>query len=120
MDRVIFVVPYTSIIDQNAKTVRNILEVPEDAVTPGSIVLEHHSNLLPEQQTWRNKLLTENWDAPVVFTTTVQLLETLFGGGTRSARRMHQLSKAILIFDEIQTLPLKCVHMFNNAMNFLV
>jgi len=120
MDRVIFVVPYTSIIDQNAKTVRNILEVKEDAVTPGSIVLEHHSSLLPEQQTWRNKLLTENWDAPVVFTTTVQLLETLFGGGTRSARRMHQLSKAILIFDEIQTLPLKCVHMFNNAMNFLV
>jgi CRISPR-associated endonuclease/helicase Cas3 len=120
MDRVIFVVPYTSIIDQNAKTVRNILEVREDAVTPGSIVLEHHSNLLPEQQTWRNKLLTENWDAPVVFTTTVQLLETLFGGGTRSARRMHQLSNAILIFDEIQTLPLKCVHMFNNAMNFLV
>ncbi len=120
MDRVIFVVPYTSIIDQNAKTVRNILEVPEDAVTPGSIVLEHHSNLLPEQQTWRNKLLTENWDAPVVFTTTVQLLETLFGGGTRSARRMHQLTNAILIFDEIQTLPLKCVHMFNNAINFLV
>ncbi|HEY6763743.1 MAG TPA: CRISPR-associated helicase Cas3', partial [Candidatus Sulfotelmatobacter sp.] len=120
MDRVIFVVPYTSIIDQNAKTVRNILEAPEETVTPGSIVLEHHSNLLPEQQTWRNKLLTENWDAPVVFTTTVQLLETLFGGGTRSARRMHQLSKAILVFDEIQTLPLKCVHMFNNAMNFLV
>jgi CRISPR-associated endonuclease/helicase Cas3 len=120
MDRVIFVVPYTSIIDQNAKTVRDILEAPEEAVTPGSIVLEHHSNLLPEQQTWRNKLLTENWDAPVVFTTTVQLLETLFGGGTRSARRMHQLSNAILIFDEIQTLPLKCVHMFNNAMNFLV
>jgi CRISPR-associated endonuclease/helicase Cas3 len=53
-------------------------------------------------------------------TTTVQLLETLFGAGTRGARRMHQLAKAILVFDEIQTLPVKCVHMFNNAMNFLV
>ncbi len=120
MDRVIFVVPYTSIIDQNAKTVRNILETQQGGVSPGSIVLEHHSTLLPEQQTWRNKLLTENWDAPVIFTTTVQLLETLFAGGTRSARRMHQLANAILIFDEVQTLPLKCVHMFNNAMNFLV
>jgi CRISPR-associated endonuclease/helicase Cas3 len=120
MDRVIFVAPYTSIIDQNADAVRKILEAPAPGATPGSVVLEHHSNLLPERHSWRNKILTENWDAPVIFTTTVQLLETLFGGGTRGARRMHQLAKAILVFDEIQTLPVKCVHMFNNAMNFLV
>lgn len=120
MERVIFVIPYTSIIDQNADHVRKILEPTAAGVQPGSVVLEHHSNLLPERHTWRNKLLTENWDAPVVFTTTVQLLDTLFGAGTRGARRMHQLSKSVIVFDEIQTLPVRCVHLFNNAMNFLV
>jgi CRISPR-associated endonuclease/helicase Cas3 len=118
MARVIYVIPYTSIIDQNAEEIRKILEAK--GVEPGSIVLEHHSNLLPERETWRNKILSENWDAPVVFTTAVQLLEALFASGTRGARRMHQLANAVLIFDEIQTLPVQCVHMFNNAINFLV
>jgi CRISPR-associated endonuclease/helicase Cas3 len=89
-------------------------------VEPGSVVLEHQSNLTPEEQTWRNKILSENWDAPVIFTTTVQLLETLFGAGTRGARRMHQLANTVIVFDEIQTLPVNCVHLFNNAINFLV
>ena len=65
-------------------------------------------------------MLTENWDAPVIYTTNVQLLEALFGAGTRGARRMHQLANAVIIFDEIQTLPVNCVHIFNNAINFLV
>ena len=82
-------------------------------------MLEHHSNITPEQQTWREKILSENWDAPVVYTTMVQFLETLFGAGTRGARRMHQLANAVLIFDEVQTLPIKCTHLFNNAVNFL-
>ncbi len=118
MDRVIYVIPYTSIIDQNAKVVRDILEPTKD--DRGRVVLEHHSNLTSEQQGWKEKMLTENWDAPVVFTTSVQLLEALFGGGTRGARRMHQLANAVLIFDEIQTLAVNCVHLFCNAMNFLV
>jgi CRISPR-associated endonuclease/helicase Cas3 len=118
MDRVICVIPFTSIIDQNAKVVRDILEPTKD--DRGRVVLEHHSNLTSEQQGWREKMLTENWDAPVIFTTSVQLLEALFGGGTRGARRMHQLANTVLIFDEIQTLPLNCVHLFCNAMNFLV
>lgn len=119
LDRVIYVIPYTSIIDQNAAVTRGILEPESAPEDQGRIVLEHHSNLTPEQQSWRDKLLTENWDAPVVFTTMVQFLESLFSGGTRGARRMHQLANAILVFDEVQTLPLKCVHMFNNAINFL-
>ncbi|NTU74397.1 CRISPR-associated endonuclease Cas3'', partial [Candidatus Roizmanbacteria bacterium] len=118
MDRVIYIIPFTSIIDQNALVARQILE--HEGVTPGSIVLEHHSNLTPEQQTWRSKVISENWDAPIVFTTTVQFLETLFGSGTRGARRMHQLANSVLIFDEIQTLPVNCIHLFNNAINFLV
>ncbi|MEC4678638.1 MAG: CRISPR-associated helicase Cas3' [Nitrospirota bacterium] len=118
MDRIIYVIPYTSIIDQNADVVRKILE-PEQSLR-GSIVLEHHSNLTPEQQSSRGKILSENWDAPVIFTTMVQLLETLFGAGTRGARRMHQLANTVLIFDEIQTVPINTVHLFCNAINFLV
>lgn len=117
LDRVIYVIPFTSIVDQNAEVVRRILE-PE-GVKVGSVVLEHHSNLTPDKQSWRSKMLSENWDAPVVYTTTVQLLETLFGSGTRGARRLHQLANSVLIFDEIQSLPVNCVHLFNNAMNFL-
>jgi len=114
LDRIIYVIPYTSIIDQNASEVAKIF----DGISK-EIVLEHHSNLVPEKDTYRNRILSENWDAPIVFTTSVQLLETLFGGGTRSVRRMHQLAKSVIIFDEIQTLPIKTVHMFNNAINTL-
>ncbi|WP_415037052.1 CRISPR-associated helicase Cas3' [Azonexus sp.] len=119
LDRVIYVIPFTSIIDQNAKVVRDILEPDEFPQDKGKVVLEHHSSVTPEKQTWREKMLCENWDAPVIYTTMVQLLETLFGSGTRGARRMHQLAHAVLIFDEIQTLPIRCVHLFNNAINFL-
>jgi CRISPR-associated endonuclease/helicase Cas3 len=115
MDRIIFVIPYTSIIDQNAKQVREILEVKGE-----SIVLEHHSNLAPEKVGFREKVLSENWDVPIVFTTMVQFLETLFGSGTRAPRRMHQLANSVIVFDEIQSLPINCVHLFNNAVNFLV
>lgn len=119
LDRIIYVIPFTSIIDQNANVVRDILEPDEFPQDMGKVVLEHHSSVTPEKQTWREKMLCENWDAPVVYTTMVQLLETLFGSGTRGARRMHQLANAVLIFDEIQTLPIRCVHLFNNAINFL-
>lgn len=117
LDRIIFVIPFTSIIDQNAQVVRDILET--ETKEEGQIVLEHHSNLLPEIQNWKSKILTENWDAPVIYTTSVQLLETMFGGGTGSARRMHQLANSVIVFDEIQTLPIKTVHMFCNAVNYL-
>jgi CRISPR-associated endonuclease/helicase Cas3 len=118
LERIFYVIPFTSIIDQNADVVRNILEPP--GVVPGSIILEHHSNLTPERETWRTKLYAENWASPVIFTTTVQFLQAIFGAGTRDARRMHQLANAVIIFDEAQTVPMKCVHLFNNAINFLV
>ena len=119
LDRIIYIIPFTSIIDQNAKVVRDVLE-PADALQDrGRVVLEHHGSLTPEQQTWREKVLCESWDAPVIYTTMVQLLEVLFGAGTRGARRMHQLSRAVLVFDEVQTLPVKCAHLFNNSINFL-
>lgn len=117
LDRIIFIIPYTSIIEQNAKAVRDVIESEEDE---RPWVLEHHSNLEPDKQTWQSKLFTENWDSPIVFTTMVQFLEVCFAGGTQSPRRFHQLAKAILVFDEIQTLPIQCVHMFCNALSFLV
>jgi len=117
LDHIIYIIPYTSIIDQNAKEIRKILERDGDEYP---WVLEHHSNLEPEQQTWYAKLSSENWDAPVIFTTMVQFLEVLFGRGTRGARRMHNLAKSIIIFDEIQSLPVNCVHLFCNGLQFLV
>jgi CRISPR-associated endonuclease/helicase Cas3 len=118
MDRIIYVVPFTSIIDQNARGARSVFAPLESDGRP--IVLEHHSNLTPEQDTSESKLLSENWDAPIIYTTAVQFLETLFAGGTRGARRLHQLANAVIIFDEIQTIPIRTVHLFNNAINFLV
>lgn len=118
MERVIYVSPYISIVDQNAQVVRKVLE-PEGCEF-ASIVLEHHSNLTPDKESWRGGVLAENWDAPVVFTTAVQVLESLFGGGTRAVRRMHALANAVIIFDEVQTLPVRMIHLFNNAVNFLV
>ena len=111
LDRIIYIIPYTSIIDQNAQAVREILG--EDWV------LEHHSNLEPEKQSWQDKLLSENWDKPIVFTTMVQFLDAWFVGGTRGARHIHPMTNAVLIFDEIQTLPVKCVHLFCNVLNWL-
>jgi len=117
LERIIYIIPYTSIIEQNAKVIREIVEHKSDT---RPWVLEHHSNLEPEQQTWQSKLVSENWDAPIVLTTMVQLLETLFSSGTKGVRRLHQLANSVLVFDEIQTLPINCVHIFCNVMNFLV
>jgi len=118
MDRVIYVSPYISIADQNAQVVREVLEPA--GCDYASIVLEHHSNLTPEKESWRGSVLSENWDAPVVFTTAVQVLEALFSGGTRSVRRLHALANTVIVFDEVQTLPVRMIHLFNNAVNLLV
>ncbi len=120
LDRVIFISPYISIVDQNAQVARDMLEPKEAAY--GTVVLEHHSNLAEEdgkREHWRRKILAENWDAPVVFTTMAQVLEALFGGGTRAVRRAHAMAKAVLVFDEVQTLPVRLAHLFNNAVNLL-
>ena len=118
MERVVYVSPYISIVDQNAEVVRRVLE-PKGCPF-ASIVLEHHSNLTPDKESWRGGVLAENWDAPVVFTTAAQVLEALFGSGTRAVRRMHALANAVIVFDEVQTLPVRTIHLFNNAVNFLV
>jgi len=111
-DRIFYIIPYTTIIDQNAKEIRDILG-RED------IILEHHSNIISDNESEDYKLLTERWDSPIILTTMVQFLDTLFNGGTQGVRRMHNFANSIIIFDEIQTIPIKCINMFNSAINFL-
>lgn len=115
MDRIIYIIPYTSIIDQNAETVRSLLKSKglED------ILLEHHSNLSDEEDTEKNRVYAENWDSKIIYTTMVQFLETLFSGGTSSARRLHNLANAVIIFDEVQTIGIKNIFLFNCALKYL-
>jgi len=117
-DRILYIIPFTTIIDQNAKEIKDILG-HED------MILEHHSNLIidyskdNDEDLEAYKLLTERWDSPIILTTMVQFLDTLFSGGTQGARRIHNLANSVIIFDEIQAIPIKCINMFNSAMNFL-
>lgn len=115
-DRIFYIIPFTTIIDQNAKDIKDILG-HED------IILEHHSNLIVDKDSEdlqeNYKFLTERWDSPIILTTMVQFLDTLFSGGTQGVRRMHNLANSIIIFDEIQAIPIKCISMFNSAINFL-
>ncbi|MFT5874738.1 MAG: CRISPR-associated endonuclease/helicase Cas3 [Clostridium sp.] len=111
-DRIFYIIPFTTIIDQKAKDIKDIL-------CRDDIILEHHSNLVVDNQQEDYKLLTERWDSPIVLTTMVQFLDTLFSGGTQGVRRMHNLANSIIIFDEIQAIPIKCINMFNSAINFL-
>ena len=97
LQRVVVVIPYTSIIEQNAEVYREALG--RDAV------VEHHSGLDPETETPRNRIACENWDAPIVVTTSVQLFESLFANRSSACRKLHNLARAVIILDEVQTLP---------------
>ncbi|WP_433945552.1 CRISPR-associated helicase Cas3' [Paenibacillus sp. SN-8-1] len=120
-ERIIYIVPYTTIIEQNAGDIRDIIQDDD-------MILEHHSNVIEEAQPGddtydsrmkKSRLARDNWDRPIIFTTMVQFLNTLYAKGTRNNRRMHQLANAVLIFDEVQSVPVKCVSLFNAALNFL-
>ena len=107
--RIIFAVPYLSILEQTAKTYRNILQ----PLFGDAYLLEHHSlaGLTdsqgddPEKERLR-RLSSENWDAPLVLTTNVQLLESLFSNRPSACRKLHRLDKSVILFDEAQSLPL--------------
>lgn len=109
--RVIFVIPFTSIVEQNAKVFREALGPLGEAA-----VLEHHSAFVarpprdePEHFQAREKLrlAMENWDAPVVVTTAVQFFESLFAARPAQCRKLHNIGGSVVILDEAQTLPLK-------------
>lgn len=101
MKRVIYVIPYNSIIEQNAAVFKKILGDEN--------VLEHHSNFNYDdssEKLIRQRLATENWDVPVVVTTTVQFFESLFANRSSKCRKLHNIADSVIIFDEAQMLPL--------------
>lgn len=116
--RVIFTSPLLSILDQNAQVLR-------EYIGDDSLLLEHHSNVIrqkPEVDTDEldpKELMAENWDAPIIITTLVQLLNTLFDGRTTCIRRFQALCNCVLVIDEVQTVPPRMLTLFNLAMNFL-
>lgn len=114
--RIIFTSPLLSILDQNAKEIRKYIQ-------NDSLILEHHSNLIPieenDQQLDERELLTETWEAPIIITTLVQLLNALFSGKTICIRRFHSLCNSVIVIDEVQTVPSKMLSLFSLAINFL-
>ena len=100
-DRIIIVIPYTSIIVQTAAVLRNIFGAEN--------VVEHHSNLQPDSNDERSpsQLATENWDAPIIVTTNVQFFESLYACRTSRCRKLHNICNSVVILDEAQMLPVE-------------
>lgn len=108
LGRVVFAVPFISVTEQVAKTCREVLDVDGDAV------LEHHSNVAVDEEiqtggSLRRRLATENWDMPVVVTTTVQLLESLFSNRPTACRKLHRLAGSVIVIDETQSIPWRLI-----------
>ena len=101
----IYVIPYTSIIEQNAAVFKDALGTEN--------VVEHHSNvtfdpkITSSETVQRQQLACENWDAPVIVTTAVQFFESLFSNKPSKSRKLHNISDSVIIFDEAQMLPIQ-------------
>jgi len=97
--RIIYVIPFTSIIEQNASVFRNMLG--DDAV------LEHHCNFIPDEVDWKTRLSSENWDAPIVVTTNVQFFNSFYSRKPSKCRKLHNVANSVVIFDEVQAIPVE-------------
>src|SRR5699024_8532579 len=107
MARIFYVIPFNTILDQNARDIRAALG------GYGSI-LEHHANVVVEDEGERMQYrrLTERWDSHMILTSMVQFLNALYRCENTNARRMHRLMRSVIVFDEIQALPSKCRVLF--------
>ena len=114
--KLIFTSPLLSILEQNAAVIRNY-------VGNDDLILEHHSNVVltepSREQLDERELMVQNWDAPIIITTLVQLLNCLFDGKTTSIRRFQALCNSVIVIDEVQTVPTKLLSLFNLAIRFL-
>lgn len=98
--RVIIALPFTSIIEQNARVYREVF-----AGFGENAVVEHHSNTDPQRESETNRLQAENWDAPIIVTTNVQFFESLFAARTSRCRKVHNIAGSVIVLDEVQALP---------------
>lgn len=100
--RVVYAIPYTSIIEQTADVFRGVFETLGD-----DVVVEHHSNLDVDErkEDHANRLAAETWDAPLIVTTNVQLFESLHAARTTRCRMLHNLAGSVIVLDEAQMLP---------------
>lgn len=122
LGRVVFAVPFISITEQNAQVYRDMLD-PVEGEAGGPVVLEHHSSAdlhsSKASAVWA-RLAAENWDAPVVVTTTVQLFQSLFANRPSAMRKLHRLAGAVIVLDEVQALPDRLLAPILSALRGLV
>ncbi len=104
--RVIYVIPFTSIIEQNAEVFRKVFQPLAEKGVPDP-VLEHHSALDAGKESLLTRLAAENWDAPLVVTTSVQFYESLFSHRPGRCRKLHNLVRSVIILDEVQKIPVE-------------
>ncbi len=122
--RIIVVIPFTSIIEQTAKVFRDLFK----PIFGSDYVLEHHSAIAWEEldsvnqdaedaQIRRARLAAENWSSPLVVTTSVQFFESLFAHRPSRCRKLHNIARSVVIFDEVQTLPTRLVPSLLSGVN---
>lgn len=114
MDRIIYVIPYTSIIEQNAQVFKDILGEANVLEDHCNVVFNDSEELKPVQ------LASENWDCPIVVTTNVQFFESLFASKTSKCRKLHNIANSVIIFDEAQMLPVNYLEPCIKAISELV
>ncbi len=112
LNRIIYVIPYTSIIEQNANVFRKALGDDQ--------VVEHHSSLDEEDSTPKSRLAAENWDAPVIVTTSVQFFESLFAAKSSRCRKLHNIANSVVVLDEAQLVPVEYLTPILETMQLLV
>jgi CRISPR-associated endonuclease/helicase Cas3 len=115
--RVVYAIPYTSIIEQTADVFRAVFgALGED------VIVEHHSNTESDEarENHRSRLACENWDAPLVVTTNVQLFESLFARKTSRCRKLHNLQHSVVVLDEAQLLPAEFLQPVVDVLRYLV
>jgi CRISPR-associated endonuclease/helicase Cas3 len=115
LGRVIYAIPFTTIIEQNAEVFREAL-----GALGASAMIEHHVNFEPAREDRWSRLAAENWDAPVILTTNVQIFESLFSNKPSRCRKLHRVARSVIILDEAQTIPVTLLKPTLAALNELV